>query len=71
MAITISANHSVYEKGLLLEISQVCAVPNGGSVILTEEEEKRFKNRYPDGLPDGSIFKVTTTKAKAEGGEDS
>lgn len=70
MAIEISAKHNTHADGVELELSGICAVPNGGSVTLDEGQEAEFKRRYPKGLPSKSIFKVKQVKAETKEGGD-
>lgn len=56
MAIEVSVNHPAQPKGTLIELSGVCAVPNGGVVVLNENEESQFKAKFPSGLPKKGIF---------------
>lgn len=65
MAIEISIKHKVHPQGALIELVGVCAVPNGGSVVLDAVSEGRFKKRFPDGLPEKSVFKAKNVKGKA------
>lgn len=66
MAIEVSVNHKVHPKDKLIELTGVCAVPNGGSVVLNEREEAALNRRYPDGLPKKSVFKTKKVAGKAK-----
>lgn len=66
MAIEVSVNHKVHPKDKLVELTGVCAVPNGGSVVLNEREESALNRRYPDGLPKSSVFKTKKVSGKAK-----
>lgn len=76
MAIEVSVSHKVHPKDTLIELSGVCAVPNGGSIVLNENEESQFKAKFPEGLPKKGIFSSKHVAAPAaeadktkEGGE--
>lgn len=46
MAYEISVNHPGYPEGTELALQDVVAVPNGGSVVLSELQEQRFIQKY-------------------------
>lgn len=69
MAIKISAKHDGLPDGAEIELSQICVVPNGGSVELNSEQEARFHQRFPDGIEDGGLFTTKVLKKKAKSSE--
>lgn len=75
MAYKLSVKHEALPKDELIELSQIAAVPNGGSLTLTLEQEAAFENKYgttPDKYFDENpgIFSVQVTAGKAKSSAD-